>query len=144
MNYLQNDYILAMTKDELNILFERHDMRMTRPRLAVANLLLADKKHRHVSAEWVARELKEKDENISLATVYNTLKSFVEVGLLRQIQVGGATTVFDTNTSAHHHFMKSSTGELIDIVDDSLDISPMPKPPEGANIKGWDLIIHID
>ncbi|WP_018995927.1 Fur family transcriptional regulator [Hirschia maritima] len=133
-----------MTKDDLVELFNTHDMRLTRPRLAVAELLLLDGVNKHVSAEWVASELEKLDVKISLASVYNTLNSFVEIELLREIEVGGSRVVFDTNTTQHHHFLKVSTGELIDIDEGQVEISKLPTPPEGLKIKRCDLIVQID
>ena len=100
--------------------------------------------NRHVSAEWVARELDEAGEKIALATVYNTLNSFVEAGLLRQIQTGGQAVIFDTNTDEHCHFLRESTGELIDIAPGMVDLGKIPEPPTGMRVKGWDVIIRVD
>lgn len=133
-----------MTREELAKLFEVNDMRLTRPRLLVAQLLLMDGTNRHVSAEWVANELDNSNASISLASVYNTLNNFVEIGLLRQIQVAGSSVVFDTNTTQHHHFLKESTGELIDIPVDDLVLSELPQPPAGHTVKGWDIVVRID
>ena len=52
---------------------------------------------------------------MSLATVYNTLHQFTEVGLLRQVAVDGSKTYFDTNTTAHHHFFVEGENALVDI-----------------------------
>jgi len=46
---------------------------------------------------------------VSLATVYNTLHQFTDVGLLRQVAVDGSKTYFDTNTTDHHHFFVEAT-----------------------------------
>ena len=132
-----------MTREELARHLEKHDMRLTRTRQAIAELLFADRENRHVSAEWVARALERVDEPISLATVYNTLNSFVSVGLLRQIQTGGQA-VFDTNVSDHHHFLSESTGHLTDIPSEHVVLSQLPEAPDGASIKGVDIIIRID
>lgn len=112
--------------------------------MAVAQLLLLDGVDRHVSAEWVANQLAQSNESVSLASVYNTLNSFVQIGVLHQIHVGGSSIMFDTNTREHHHFLKQSTGELIDIEIDDLVVSKLPSPPEGNEIKHVSLIIHID
>ena len=133
-----------MTRVDLISLLEANGMRLTRTRLAVAQLLFFDHQNRHVSAEWVARELDAAGERISLATVYNTLNSFVEVGLLRQIQSVGSSVVFDTNTKPHHHFLRESTGELIDMPEESVSFSRLPDAPEGMMVKGVDLIVRID
>ncbi len=41
----------------------------------------------------------------SLATVYNVLNLFAEVGLVRSFTVEGGKTIFDTNTTDHCHFI---------------------------------------
>ena len=51
---------------------------------------------------------------MSLATIYNTLKTFSEAGLLREITVNGAKSYFDTNTTNHPHFFWEDTEELSD------------------------------
>ena len=132
-----------MNKTALISLLENRGMRVTRPRLVVAELLFGDGRDRHVSAEAMARQIGEADHSISLATVYNTLNSFVELGLLRQIQTGGARIVYDTNVTPHHHFLREATGELIDIPADDIRVKNLPDPPEGERVKGWDLIIRI-
>ena len=52
---------------------------------------------------------------VSLATVYNTLHQFTDVGLLRQVAVDGSKTYFDTNISQHHHFFVEGENDLLDI-----------------------------
>ncbi len=52
---------------------------------------------------------------VSLATIYNTLHQFTEVGLLRQVAVDGSKTYFDTNASDHHHFFVEGENALLDI-----------------------------
>ena len=132
-----------MMNENATQLLEKANLRLTRTRKAIACLLFADGHDKHVTAEWVARELEHSDEKIALATVYNTLNSFVDAGLLRQIQTGGNVVVFDTNVAEHSHFMRESTGELIDIPVEDVVFSHLPEAPEGMTISGWDLIIRV-
>ncbi len=133
-----------MTQADLLALLEAHDLRATRPRVSVARLIFADGKDRHVTAEWVAGELEKDNEQVALATVYNTLHNFVAAGLMRQVSsVGKNTIVFDTNTGAHHHFYNETTGELTDVAADAAELKSLPKPPKGTSITGVDLVIRI-
>ena len=61
-------------------------LRPTRPRVALGALLFA-KGDRHVTAEMLFEEANHAKVSVSLATVYNTLHQFTEVGLLRQVAV---------------------------------------------------------
>src|SRR5690242_20957339 len=78
-------------------------LRPTRQRMALGWILFA-KGDRHLTAEMLYEEASKAKVPVSLATVYNTLHQFTEVGLLRQVAVDGSKTYFDTNVSEHHHF----------------------------------------
>lgn len=93
-------------------------LRPTRQRLALGGLLFASG-DRHVSAEILHAEASAAGEQVSLATVYNTLHQFTEAGLLRELAIDGGKAYFDTNTSNHNHFFIEEHGELMDIPGDS-------------------------
>ena len=78
-------------------------LRPTRQRMSLGWILFA-KGDRHLTAEMLYEEATKAKVPVSLATVYNTLHQFTEVGLLRQVAVDGSKTYFDTNTTTHHHF----------------------------------------
>ena len=61
-------------------------LRPTRQRMALGWILFA-KGDRHLTAEMLYEEATRAKVPVSLATVYNTLHQFTEVGLLRQIAV---------------------------------------------------------
>ncbi len=131
------------SRDPLTLL-ETHGLRATRPRVLVANMLFGDKENRHVTAEWVADRLEEAGERVALATVYNTLHHFADVGLLRQIHAGDrGVIIFDTNTEPHHHFFDEKTKMLTDIPADAVQVENLPEPPKGAKTVGWELIIRV-
>ena len=118
-------------------------LRHTRQRMAIADLLLAEGRDQHVTAEEVAARLKDKGDVMALATVYNTLNTFVEAGLLRRINGAGDTAVFDTNIGAHHHFLDETTGTLVDIPEGQIDLARLPDLPEGREIAGVDVVIRL-
>ena len=66
--------------------------------------ILFGKGDRHLTAEMLYEEATRAKVPVSLATIYNTLHQFTEVGLLRQVAVDGSKAYFDTNATAHHHF----------------------------------------
>jgi Fur family transcriptional regulator, iron response regulator len=79
-------------------------LRPTRQRLALVRVLF-ERGDRHVTAEQLHGEVVEAAVGVSLATVYNTLRQFVEAGLLREVVVNSGPSYFDTNVSDHHHFL---------------------------------------
>lgn len=122
---------------------ESAGLRPTRQRVAIANLLIGDGQHRHVTAESLFAATLKSGEKVSLATIYNTLRSFSEVGLLREILVNGTKGYFDTNTTNHPHFFWEDTGELMDAPESDLVISQLPDAPEGAEVSKVDVVIRL-
>lgn len=117
-------------------------VRPTRQRMALAWLLFR-KGHRHVTAESVHEEAASAKVPVSLATVYNTLHHFVAVGLLREIAVDGPSKYFDTNTSAHQHFLFLDRRELLDIPAGDLPVGTIPTPPDGYEVVGVDVVFRL-
>ncbi|MBU2983423.1 transcriptional repressor [Lentibacter algarum] len=117
-------------------------LRPTRQRLALAELLVGDGNHRHVTAESLFDAAKASGQ-VSLATVYNTLRAFCDAGLMHEITVDGSKSYFDTNTSEHPHFFWEDTGELTDAATERMDITNLPDAPANAEIASVDVVIRL-
>ena len=112
----------------------------TAQRLLVGRLLFAC--DQHVTAEDVRRLLQGVGARVSKATVYNTLNLFAEQGLLRALRIDADWTVFDSNTSHHHHLHDLDTGELVDIAPGEVAFSRLPSLPAGRESAGIEVIIR--
>lgn len=117
-------------------------LRPTRQRVALGELLFR-MGHRHVTAEKLYEEAVAAELPVSLATVYNTLHQFTDVGLLREIAVDGARVYFDTNVSEHHHFLVEDGDALVDIPGAEVDIVNLPAPPPGMKIARVDVVVRL-
>ena len=120
-------------------------LRPTRQRMALGWILFA-KGDRHLTAEMLYEEATKAKVPVSLATVYNTLHQFTEVGLLRQVAVDGSKSYFDTNVSDHHHFFVEGESALVDIprAEDAEDIvGKLPEAPEGYEIARVDVVVRL-
>lgn len=135
---------IANTADEARLMQQLRDagLRPTRQRLAIAGLLL-DGRHRHVSADGLAREIRDAGMHMAGGTVYNTLNQFTDAGLLRRVTVHNEHSVFDTNTDHHHHFYDAKTDQLIDIPAEDVLLAALPGAPKGHDIASVDVLIHI-
>ena len=118
-------------------------LRPTRQRTALAELLVGDGRHRHVTAESLFEAAKTLGSPVSLATVYNTLRAFCDAGLLQEVTVDGSKSYFDTNTHDHPHFYWEDEGRLSDAPADQLVIAQVPDAPEGAEIASVDVVIRL-
>ncbi len=117
-------------------------LRPTRQRLALGWIMFT-KGDRHITAEMLYEEALKAKVPVSLATVYNALHQFTEVGLLRQIAVDGSKTYFDTNISQHHHFYIEGENALFDIPDTDVLVGKVPTPPEGYEVVRVDVVVRL-
>ncbi len=117
-------------------------LRPTRQRMALGWILFG-KGDRHLTAEALYEEATRAKVPVSLATIYNTLHQFTEVGLLRQVAVDGSKAYFDTNASAHHHFFVEGDDVLLDIPGADVIVGKIPSPPEGYEIARVDVVIRL-
>ncbi len=123
-------------------LIRQAGLRPTRQRLALGGLLFGGE-DRHVTAEQLHAEVEALGEHVSLATVYNTLHQFKRAGLVRELAIDGSKAYFDTNTSNHSHFMLESSGGLMDIPGDTIQVCGLPEPPEGMRITHIDVVVRL-
>jgi Fur family transcriptional regulator, iron response regulator len=117
-------------------------MRPTRQRMALGWILFA-KGGRHLTAEMLYEEAIKAKVPVSLATIYNTLHQFTEVGLLKQVAVDGSKTYFDTNTTEHHHFFVESEHALLDIPAAETMVTNLPTVPDGYEIARIDVVVRL-
>jgi Fur family transcriptional regulator, iron response regulator len=123
-------------------LLEQRGLRATRQRLGLAKLLFS-KGDRHITADALAAEAQAARMPASLATVYNVLNLFAEVGLVRGLAIEGSKTIFDTNTSDHCHFFYEETGEITDIAAQGMKFANEFAPPEGYEISKVDVVVRL-
>lgn len=118
-------------------------LRPTRQRVALAELLVGDGRHRHVTAESLFESAKQNGDAVSLATVYNTLRAFCDAGVLQEITVDGSKSYFDTNTHDHPHFFWEDEGRLSDAPSEQLVIQRLPEAPSGVEVASVDVVIRL-
>src|SRR5258708_16570256 len=117
-------------------------LRPTRQRMALGWILFA-KGDRHLTAEMLYEEPTKAKVPVSLATVYNALHQFTDVGLLRQVAVDGSKTYFDTNVSDHHHFFVEGENALVDIPNAEVMMDKLPIAPPGYEVARVDVDVEI-
>ena len=133
---------IASSKNS-RIWLKKSQLRPTRQRLALADLLVGDGQDRHVTAESLFSAVNDKGETISLATVYNTLNTFRDAGLLTEVVVNPHKSYFCTRVDDHPHFYWEEKGLLTDAPNDKLQVSGIPEAPEGAEIEKVDVVIRL-
>ena len=119
-------------------------LRPTKQRLSISKILFDRKETFHFTIDKL-KKITEKNskKNISLATIYNTVHAFRKRGYLKEISIKGNKTYFDTNITNHHHFYDEDTSELIDIKNENILLSNLPRVPNGKKIKKIHVTIRV-
>jgi Fe2+ or Zn2+ uptake regulation protein len=98
---------------ELSALLRERGLRATSQRV-VMHRLLRDR-NRHVSAEELLTEAGKQLPAVSLPTVYSTLELFEQLGIVRRVNGGGGTLLWDTRADVHHHMICRNCGRIEDL-----------------------------
>ncbi len=98
---------------ELAGLLRERGLRATSQRV-VMHRLLRDR-NRHLSAEELLSEASEQLPGVSLPTVYATLELFEQLGIVRRVNGGGGTLLWDTRADTHHHMICRNCGRIEDM-----------------------------
>lgn len=99
---------------------EAKGLRMTGQRRIIAQVLNDSSDHPDVE-ELYARATAI-DDNISIATVYRTVKLFEEAGILDKLEFGDGRARYEDARREHHdHLIDMTTGEVIEFVDSEIE-----------------------
>src|SRR5690606_33963222 len=111
--------------------------RVTIQRLAIINVLL---QLDHPTAEEIYQFMRKEVPTLSFTTVYNTLHSLQEMGILREYRFGDASR-FEMAEADHHHFLCVDCGKMEDIEEVDVNISPPSNGLEQCEILTTEVII---
>ena len=120
---------------------ESSGIRPTKQRRVLAKILF-EKGNRHVSADELFHDVKKEDRKISMATVYNTLKQFTSLGLVREVVVDQNKSLYCTNHKSHYHLYIEDEGKIVDIPTKNIDLN-IPSIPACLQLHNIDVIVRI-
>jgi Fur family transcriptional regulator, peroxide stress response regulator len=126
-------------REEVRALFRAKRIPLTHQRLAVYEELTG--RRDHPSAETLYASLRREYPSLSLATVYKTLQTLAELGMVARVDSPTAQARYDAITDTHHHAVCSSCGRIEDVFDARLDKLPAPSAP-GFKLTGHSVHFH--
>ena len=81
----------------------------------------------HPSAELIHKRLQQKMPTVAIDTVYRTLATFNELGIVKKLHVMGERALFDANLTRHHHFVCTRCKRVQDVYWPEFDNSMVPE-----------------
>lgn len=108
----------------------------TLQRRAIAQVVLGA--HDHPTADEIYARLEDDFKGISRATVFRTLETFAQMGLVQRIPHPGSAARFDGRVDRHHHLICDSCGKIRDLDEASLEELPIHmKSRQGFRIRDY-------
>ena len=106
-----------MTAEQLLL---SHGVKPTPQRVVIADYLLQTQSH--PTADDVMLAVADAlPVALSRATVYNTLNTLKEAGVIKEVLTEPGRVRYDANITHHHHFVDVKSGEIVDIPADKVE-----------------------
>lgn len=110
--------------EEFRRVCREHGLRLTPQRIAIYEELLASREH--PAADDIFRRVRPKYPHISFDTVYRTLLTFEQIGLIRAVEGYGEPRRFDPDLSCHHHLRCMRCNKIIDFECEAFEDIELP------------------
>lgn len=94
-------------------------LKVTPQRVAVFEAI--SKMKNHPNAETIIDVIKKKYPNIAIGTVYNTLETFAQKGIINKIKTNGDVMRYDAVLHRHHHLYCADAQRIEDYYDEELN-----------------------
>lgn len=109
-----------MAKSAIEIMCSSKGIKLTHQRRVIAKVL--SKSDDHPDANLVFKRSSKIDSNISMATVYRTMKLFEDTNIVVVRDFGDGRSRYEIYSNDHHdHLIDTNSGEVIEFVNDQIE-----------------------
>lgn len=119
--------------EQFRELCHRHDLAATHQRQVIYETVMS--LPGHPSPEIIYERVREKIPSLSLATVYNNIRTFLESGMLREVSLHHGSLRVEPNQRPHHHLVCVQCKSITDL--DEREFEPVRlkrKLPRGFQV----------
>ena len=109
-----------MAKSAIEIMCASKGIKLTHQRRVIAKVL--SKAEDHPDANLVFKRSSKVDSNISMATVYRTMKLFEDTNIVVVRDFGDGRSRYEIYSNDHHdHLIDTESGQVIEFVNDEIE-----------------------
>ncbi|NWG27250.1 MAG: transcriptional repressor [Ignavibacteriaceae bacterium] len=132
-----------MKKEIHSIDLKNTNLKVTPQRIAVLEALKNLKEH--PTADKIKEYVVKNHPNIAVGTIYKTLETFVEKGLVKKVKTEQDVMRYDAILDKHHHLYCEDTERIEDFFDDKLNdmLEEYFKKKKIPNFKVKDIKLQI-
>ncbi len=95
------------------------NIRMTSQRQVIVKVI--EESEDHPDVDLLYRRSVERDDTISIATVYRTVKLLEEAGVIERLEFGDGRARYEESGEHHEHLVDIETGEVIEFYNEELE-----------------------
>lgn len=130
--------------DYIRGLITKTGLKVTHQRMVILGAVM--KMDFHPSVDQIYAVIHEDCPSISLGTVYKTLETFVEHGLLARVFTDEGNKRYDPNLKHHGHIYCTNTHEIVDYYDEELNelIINFFRKKKVSNLKVKNITLQIN
>ena len=132
-----------MKKENIGIELKNSNLKVTPQRLAVLEALTSLKDH--PTADKIKEYVVKNHPHIAVGTIYKTLETFVEKGLVKKVKTEQDFMRYDAILDKHHHLYCENTERIEDFFDEKLNkmLEEYFKKKKIPNFKVKDIKLQI-
>lgn len=127
-------------REEIETQVREAGLKLTPQRFAVLEYLI--KSPEHPTADEIGAELNRHFPRVSRATIYNTLNTLRDAGLIHEVFVEGYVARYDTNLDEHHHFICRICNKLEDIPFSSVGDLQSFNLSKGYKVESYEIVLR--
>lgn len=105
--------------EDYKIILKKMGLKVTPQRLAVLQAVTT--LHSHPTADEIGQFIRKEYPNIGTGTVYKTLDTLVEKGIIRRVKTDQGLLRYDPVTKSHHHLYCAISERIEDYYDEELN-----------------------
>ena len=112
--------MLTFVESKIERLCVEKGLKMTDQRRVIAQII--SESVDHPDAEEIYKRAAQKDKNISIATVYRTVRMFEEAGIIEKHDFGYGKARYEGTSEEHHdHLINIKTGHIIEFQNEEIE-----------------------
>lgn len=119
------DSALKKKMDDFQAACRARDLKVTPQRMEIFRELAEAEDH--PTAEKIHQRLSERLPSLSLDTVYRTLRTFAEMGLIIRVETTDSQAYFEVSDAPHHHLICEQCKKIIDFQWQQMDEAQLPE-----------------
>ena len=98
---------------ETTELLKEHRLKVTPQRLKIVSMI---ERHGHINIEDLYREMLKEFPSVSLATIYKNINQMIESGLVQEVKLPAAKSVFEIVKEPHLHMVCDRCHKVEDVI----------------------------